>query len=99
MNRRIYRRFIEDAIIINPQRIPLLKQHPFFCCFDEYSNLTVLSFTALKGHDIVYLAPQNGNKLDEIKRYQTTSFCAKSQNLGGQLMPERAYVYIMQAVL
>lgn len=47
--------FIEDAIILNPRGVPVLKQHFFFNCLKEYSFLEQISTL---DENIVYMAPQ-----------------------------------------
>lgn len=49
--------FIEDAVILNPGSIPLLRQHLFFNCLKEYPG-PIKQFST-RDESIVYLAPQS----------------------------------------
>jgi len=46
--------FIEDAVIVNPGRFPILKQHLFFKCIGEYVELSGIN-NSDNNYDVIYL--------------------------------------------
>lgn len=79
--------FIENAIIFNPSKFPVLKQHLFFRCVEEINDSReVLAYrkNGIGKSDLVYLEPANSFCNEEIER-NVNGF----ENLlyGGVLLP------------
>lgn len=49
--------FIEDAILINPAKYPLLTQHFFFHCVNEFDEFKNWEDIISQKHDLIYLPP------------------------------------------
>lgn len=79
--------FVEDAIILNPTGIPILKEHLFFCQ-EEIQDPANLELNDTYSHSLVYLAPQGSDFSVSTEGVVHKAGTFKSLLYGGRL-PER----------
>ena len=60
--------FVEDALIINPQGVLILREHLFFNCVGEYSSICEIADCELQPLDIVCIAPQGNSESEDMDR-------------------------------
>jgi len=80
--------FIEDAIILNPTGVPILREHLFFNCQEEIQDPANLELIDLHSHSLVYLAPQGSDFSASTEGILHKAGTFKSLLYGGRL-PER----------